>query len=71
MKDGYRYAGVPPNSSWVMIANGQQPTDSLSAGNSVKSSRSSGAISNRSRRAPRLKRANHWSVEVKWRAAHN
>ena len=45
LKDGYRYAGVPPNLSWVMIANGQQPTDSLSAGDSVKSSRSSGADS--------------------------
>ena len=52
VKDGYRYAGVPPISSWVMIANGQQPTDSLSAGDSVKSSRSSGAAASQSQRAP-------------------
>jgi len=51
MKDGYRYADVPPISSWVMIANGQQPTDSLSAGDSFRSSRSSGAASRLSHRA--------------------
>ena len=34
---------MPPNLSWVMVANGQQPTDSLGASHSVKSDRSSGA----------------------------
>ena len=51
LKDGYRYAGVPPNLSWVVIANGQQPTDSLSAGGS-KSTRSSGVAPNQLARAP-------------------
>ena len=31
-RDGYRYAVVPPNSSRIMVANGQQSTDSLRAG---------------------------------------
>lgn len=51
IKDGYRYAGMPPILSWVMIANGQQPTDSLGAGGFVRSSRSSGADSRLSLRA--------------------
>jgi hypothetical protein len=71
MKDGYRYADVPPISSWVMIANGQQPTDSLGAGDLVKSSRSSGAAAIQPTGAPRLKRANHGRADWQRQAAHN
>jgi len=32
MKDGYQYAGVPPNASLISMANGQQPTKPDGAG---------------------------------------
>lgn len=50
--DGYRCVGMPPNLSWVMIANGQQPTDSLCAGHLVKNDRTSGATLTKSQDRP-------------------
>lgn len=41
---GYRYTGVPPIASEIMIANGQLPTDSFGAGRAVMNVRASGAV---------------------------
>lgn len=62
-EDGYRYAGMPPISSRIMIANGQQSTDSLSAARLVKSPRTSDAAEPDNRRVRRPQRLSDPAAE--------